>query len=84
MLDLVKARLGISSNVRDVVLNALIQGVENDFLKIYKLDIVTYKDLACDLVVFRYESKGEDRRIPKHIHVRIREAQLHGTVSNAN
>lgn len=84
MLELVKARLGISSDVRNGVLTALIQGVENDFLNIYKLDIDTYRDLACDLVVFRYESRGEDRRIPKHIHVRIREAQLHGTVFNPN
>lgn len=84
MLALVKARLGISSTVRDEVLNAIIGGVENDFSNIYKLDIDIYRDLACDLVVFRYSARGEDIAMPKNIHKRIREAQLRGTVFNAN
>lgn len=84
MLELVKAKLGISSTVRDSVLTSIIGGVEKDFTDIFCLDVSVYQDLASDIVVFRYKARGEDKSMPRNIHKRIREAQLHGTVFNAN
>lgn len=79
MLELVKAKLGISSTVRDAVLTSIIGGVTKDFSDIYGLNVADYQDLASDLVVFRYKGRDSEGEIPKHIHRRIREAQL-GTV----
>lgn len=79
MLGLVKAKLGISSNVRDVVLTTIIEGVEKDFLDIYGLDASEHVDLASDLVVFRYKGSEREGEMPKHLHRRIREAQV-GTI----
>lgn len=83
MLELVKAKLGISSTVRDAVLTSIIGGVAKDFSDIYGLDVTNYQDLASDLVVFRYKGRDSEGEIPKHIHRRIREAQL-GTVLKAS
>lgn len=83
MLELVKAKLGISSTVRDAVLTSIIGGVTKDFSDIYGLDVTNYQDLASDLVVFRYKGRDSEGEIPKHIHRRIREAQL-GTVLKAS
>lgn len=80
MLNLVKAKLGITSTVRDTVLTSIIGGVEKDFTDIFGLDISLHQDLATDLAVFRYEGRGEQGEIPKHLHRRIREAQLNGAV----
>lgn len=84
MLELVKAKLGITSTVRDAVLTSIIEGVQNDFLNIFGLDTNVYQDLASELVVWRYEGRSEQGELPKHLHRRLREAQLHGAVFNAN
>lgn len=83
MKELVKAKLGISSAVRDVVLDSIIAGVKDDFRDIFKLDVDKHSDLASDLVVFRYKGRGELGEMPRHIHRRIREAQI-GTIFKAD
>lgn len=84
MLELVKAKLGITSTVRDAVLTSIIGGVQSDFSNIFGLDVTQYQDLASELVVWRYEGRDEQGDIPKHLHRRIREAQLHGAVFNSD
>lgn len=84
MLELVKAKLGISSSSRDAVLTSIIGEVETYFSDILKLDITKWEDLASELVVHRYSSKGEQVDIPKHLMRRIRDAQLKYQIDNGN
>lgn len=73
-LQLTKARLGISSNVRDTYLKAIIQGVEDDLvnrvgIKIDQEDAGLLMFIV-DMATYRYENKDKDT-IPRHLQLRL-------------
>lgn len=73
-LKLLKADLGISSDVRDEYLNAILIGVSDELNKIYGIEI-DYEDISdlmfiVDYSVFRYEHR-EHKDIPRHLERRL-------------
>jgi len=77
-LSLVKARLGIRSNVRDTYLTAIIKGVakELEVVKGLTLD-VTNEDhhlmFVVDLVYWRYQNRDSMEGMPRHLQFRLHE-----------
>lgn len=73
-LKLLKADLGISSDVRDEYLNAILNGVSDELNKIYGIE-VDYENISdlmfvVDYSVFRYEHR-EYKDIPRHLERRL-------------
>lgn len=78
-LMLVKARLGITKNIRDDYLKAIINGVINemetkglslDFDNPYHLMFVV--DFSC----WRYENKDNHDGIPRHLQIRFHDLKI--------
>lgn len=73
-LQLTKARLGISTDVRDTYLKAIIEGIEADLKKRVGIDL-NLKDqghlmFVVDLATFRYENREMDI-LPNHLRLRL-------------
>ncbi|WP_100065117.1 phage head-tail connector protein [Miniphocaeibacter massiliensis] len=74
-LELVKARLGISSSKRDDYLNAIIDGLEKELKEIQGLILdsknLTHQMFIADYACYRYENKGEQSGLPRHLQWRL-------------
>ena len=74
-LDLLKASLGYKSNVRDVLLKKIIEGVISELTdeKGIKLeyDNTSHLMFVVDLSAFRYENKGGGM-MPRNLEYRLR------------
>lgn len=88
ILEYVKARLGISSNIRDTYLYAIIDSViyelENE--KGLNLDYENVNQLmfVVDFVCWRYGNKGEEKGTPRHLQFRLHNLIINDRgVSNA-
>ncbi len=79
-LKLVKARLGLTSSVRDVYLTSIISGViselENEEGLALNCANPNHLMLVVDFATWRYESRGESGPMPEHLRYRIRKAFL--------
>lgn len=75
VLPLLKARLGISTTVRDSLLNALISGIEADCLNTHGITLDTKKAdhimLALDWATWKYQHP-EDGTTPRSIQCRLK------------
>ena len=75
ILTLVKARIGISTTVRDTYLIAIIESVIKELadekgisLKTEDMNQVMF---IVDYSTWRYESKGESKGMPRHLQFRL-------------
>ena len=71
VLTLVKARLGISSFVRDAYLLAIIQGVISELE--HALDSLNQSHImfVVDYSTWRYQSRDESGSLPRHLQYRL-------------
>lgn len=73
-LKLVKARLGISTTVRDEYLKAIIDGVFDDLTNRNGIELNEEDNghlmFVVDFSVYRYENKDIDT-IPRHLRIRL-------------
>lgn len=74
-IELVKARIGISSNVRDAYLTAIVQGVISELERekgiILKEDNPHHLMFVVDYSAWRYENKGSESGMPRHLQFRM-------------
>lgn len=75
ILTLVKARLGISSTVRDTYITAIINGVIKELEDEKGLVLVgtnpNHIIFIVDYVSWRYQSRDSDGSVPRHIQFRL-------------
>lgn len=80
-LSLVKARLGISTTVRDEYLKAIINGVMDDLTNRHGIDLkeddIGHLMFIVDFSTYRYENKGVDT-IPRHLQLRLHNLMVGG------
>ncbi|ALS16915.1 hypothetical protein [Clostridium butyricum] len=81
ILGLVKAKLGISTTVRDTYLQAIINGVvkELEDEQGLVLDGTNSYHLLfiVDYATWRYESKDKDGAMPRHLQLRLHNLVIH-------
>ncbi len=74
-LDLVKARLGISSSVRDLYITEIIKGVvtELEQEKGLVLDSTNSYHLmfVVDFATWRYQNRDSEKGMPRHLQFRL-------------
>lgn len=81
VLNIVKARLGISHDVRDTYITAIINGVIDDLEK--QMGITLSPDnnehimFVADFVTWRYQSRDEAGGIPRHLQFRLHNLYVH-------
>lgn len=85
ILQLVKDRLGISTNVRDTYLAAIIDGVlkELEDEKGLVLDGANLYHLifVVDYVTWRYQSRDSDGAMPRHLQFRLHNLMVHTLIA---
>ena len=83
VLDLVKASLGISSNVRDTCISAIIDGVikELEDEKGIVLDGTNPYHLmfVVDYSKWRYKNKDSEGAMPRHLQFRMHNLVIHAS-----
>lgn len=76
ILALVKARLGISTAVRDTYLAAIISGVVDELGKEKGITLneadAHHLMFVVDYVTWRYQSRDESGAMPRHLQYRLR------------
>ena len=81
VLDLVKARLGITTTVRDIYLIAIINGVikELEDEKGIVLDSTNPYHLmfVVDYATWRYQNRDSDGAMPRHLQFRLHNLIIH-------
>lgn len=81
ILELVKAKLGISTTVRDTYLQAIINGVVKEIEDEQGLvldDANPYHLIfIVDYATWRYESKDKDGAMPRHLQFRLHNLVIH-------
>ena len=88
VISLVKARLGISTAVRDTYLTAIVEGVikELEDEKGLVLDGANPYHLmfVVDYATWRYQSRDKDAGMPRHLQYRLHNLFIHagGAVSD--
>lgn len=87
-LPLTKARLGISSTVRDEYLEKIIDGVVDEMENVYGLSID--KDsphhlmFIVDFAAWRYQNKDSHDGIPRHLQFRLHNLVIKQQVGKKN
>lgn len=75
ILQLVKERLGIRSNVRDTYLGAIVDGVISELEDVQGLVLDSanphYLIFIVDYVSWRYENAGKQEGMPRHLQFRL-------------
>lgn len=81
VLQLVKARMGISSSVRDTYLQAIIEGVKHELTdeKGIVLNATNPNHLmfVVDYSTWMYENKDSMAGMPRHLQFRLHNIMLH-------
>lgn len=74
-LDLLKVRLGISTDARDSYLQAIVEGIQSELLNRQGVLLDTSKpdDLMflVDYATWRYSNVGETSGMPRHLQYRL-------------
>lgn len=80
ILDLVKARIGISTEVRDTYLIAIIDGIIEELEAEKGIELKADNDnhvmFVVDYAVWRYMSRDSTGAMPRHLHWRLRNLYL--------
>ncbi|WP_130807651.1 hypothetical protein [Senegalia massiliensis] len=81
ILNLIKARLGISTTVRDTYLIAIIEAIikELEDEKGINLDINNSYHLmfVVDYSTWRYQSRDSEKGMPRHLQFRLHNLMIH-------
>lgn len=81
ILLLVKERLGIRTAVRDTYLTAIVKSVVKELEDQHKLTLDATNDyhlmFCVDFATWRYESKGENSGMPRHLQFRLHNLLVH-------
>ena len=81
VLQLVKARLGITTNVRDSYIEAIVQGVitELEDEKGLALDGANPYHLmfVVDYATWRYQNRDSEGAMPRHLQFRLHNLMIH-------
>lgn len=81
ILSLVKARIGISTTVRDTYLLAIIQGVIKELEDEKGLDIdganPHHLIFVVDYATWRYQNRDSEGSMPRHIQYRLHNLMVH-------
>lgn len=82
ILDLVKARLGISTNVRDAYLQVIIDGIQAELTdeKGINIDLANANHLMfiVDYSSWRYQSRDSTGAMPEHLKWRLKNLYVSG------
>ena len=88
VLDLVKARLGISSNVRDTYISAIIDGVIKELEDAQGLvldDANPYHLMfVVDYSTWRYQNRDSEGAMPRHLQFRLHNLMIHAAKESDN
>lgn len=80
-LPLLKARLGISTTVRDMYLSKIIEGIEDELLNIQGITIDTgdssHLMFIVDYAEYRYSNR-DNPTMPRHLQWRLHNLMLSG------
>jgi hypothetical protein len=81
VLSLVKARLGIRSNVRDTYIKAIIKAAveEMESVKGLTLDVTNQAHhlmFIVDLATWRYQNRDSAEGMPRHLQFRLQELYI--------
>ncbi len=75
ILQLVKARLGITSPVRDTYLTAIVEAVKHELTDekgiLLEANNPNHLMFVVDLATWRYESKDNTGAMPRHLQYRL-------------
>ncbi|WP_251026864.1 hypothetical protein [Bacillus sp. ISL-46] len=86
VLQLVKARLGISSTVRDLYLLAIIEGVLTELSEEQGLVLDEFNSyhlmFVADFSTWRYQNRDSEGSMPRHLQFRLHNLIIH--VGSAN
>ena len=81
VLSLVKARLGITTAVRDTYLTAVISGVIDELMKEKGIALSNadahHLMFVVDYATWRYQSRDESGAMPRHLQFRLHNLMLH-------
>ena len=81
VLELVKARLGITTAVRDTYLTAIISGVIDELEKEKGIqldsDNAHHLMFVVDFAIWRYQSRDESGAMPRHLQFRLHNLMIH-------
>lgn len=81
VLQLVKARLGITSNIRDTYLAAIIEGVKREIIDeqgiILESQNPSHLMFVVDMVSWRYQNKDSPGGMPRHLQFRLHNLIIH-------
>lgn len=82
ILDLVKARLGISTNVRDAYLNTIIESIITELEDEKGITLVTdnanHLMFIVDYSSWRYQSRDSTGAMPEHLKWRLKNLYISG------
>ena len=81
ILQLVKARLGITSPVRDTYLTAIVEAVKHELTDekgiLLEVNNPNHLMFVVDLATWRYESKDNTGAMPRHLQYRLHNLVIH-------
>lgn len=81
-LSLVKARLGISTAIRDTYLIAIIKGVETELNEVQGLALNGTNSFhlmfVVDLSTWRYQNRDSPEGMPRHLQFRLHNLIING------
>jgi hypothetical protein len=86
-LELVKARKGISTNVRDSYIEKIVEGVITELETDKHIELVDgnayHLMFVVDLATWRYENRDEPGAMPRHLQFRLHNLIIGGGGSGA-
>lgn len=81
IVSLVKARLGITSTVRDTyitaIANAVVKELEDEKGIVLEPDNANHLLFCADCVTWKYENKGSDKGMPRYLQYRLHNLMIH-------
>lgn len=81
ILELVKARQGITSNVRDAYLVAIVEGVIQELQDMQGIALDSGNQyhlmFVVDYATWRYQSRDEQGGMPRHLQFRLHNLFIH-------
>ncbi len=81
VLQLVKARLGITTNVRDSYIEAIVQGVIKELEDVQGLVLdganPYHLMFVVDYATWRYQNRDSEGAMPRHLQFRLHNLMIH-------
>jgi len=85
VVEIVKARIGISSSVRDAYLTRIIEGVIDELENVQglsiDLDSPHFLMFVVDFSTWRYQNRDSHEGMPRHLQYRLRNLFLKSSVN---